>query len=438
MKKNSENLHLGDGLPARSIAIKILIEVLEQSIPLDDALNKSLKTGSPLSKMQKEDRSFCRVLISSTLRNLSEIDYILNKFLTKPLSKSPPRIQMILRIGITQLLYLKTPGHAATNTSVELGGKKWKGLINAIMRGILREEENVKKFKTEAPKIPKWLAERWKKDWPKQYEYIEKSHLSLSPPIDICVKSNPEIWAEKLDGLVVANKTVRLQNVGLISDLEGYDNGDWWVQDFSSQTPINIFDIKIGEEVLDLCAAPGGKTAQLISLGAKVTSIDGNKKRIARLDENLKRLNFNSSIFHSDIRSYESEKKWSKIILDAPCSSTGTLRRHPDIMHIKKESDIRSLTKLQSELLLSAWKFLANEGHLIYCTCSLEKEEGENQILKFVNENKNAEIDKIKSGEAAELKELITKEGFLRIFPNHLNEIGGTDGFFIAKLKKVS
>ena len=153
---------------------------------------------------------------------------------------------------------------------------------------------------------------------------------------------------------------------------------------------------------------------------------------------NLSRLKFNSKIFHSDVRSYKPNETWSKIILDAPCSSTGTLRRHPDIMHIKSEGDVQSLVKLQSELLLSTWKFLANGGSLIYCTCSLEKEEGENQIFKFINENKDAKIDKIKPEEVIELKELITKEGLLRIFPNHLKEIGGMDGFFIARLKKVS
>ena len=173
-------------------------------------------------------------------------------------------------------------------------------------------------------------------------------------------------------------------------------------------------------------------------MGAEVTSIDGNKKRIERLKENLSRLNYTSSIIHSDVRDFKSEKKWSKIILDAPCSSTGTLRRHPDIMHIKKENDIRSLEKLQSDLLLSSWKLLSENGSLIYCTCSLEVEEGENQIFKFIKENKDAEIERILPGEVSGLKELITEDGLLRIFPDHLSEIGGMDGFFIARLKKVS
>ena len=438
MKKNEKKFNNNSGLSSRKIAVEILLEIIESLVPLDDVFNKFIKQGSSLSKMQPEDRSFCRLLVSSTLRNLTEIDYILNKFLKKSLDKSPPKVQMILRIGIVQIVYLQTPDHAATNTSVELGGNKWKSLINAIMRNVLRGRDKINAYQSESPKTPSWLSKRWKRDWGDNFIEIENAHRVLSPPIDLCVKKEAKIWADKLNGICLSDKTIRLNNTSLISELEGFNSGDWWVQDYSSQIPVTLLNIEKGEEVLDLCAAPGGKTAQLISMGANVTSVDGNKKRIARLEENLARLKFNSKIFHSDVRGYKPKETWSKIILDAPCSSTGTLRRHPDIMHIKSEGDVQSLVKLQSELLLSTWKFLANGGSLIYCTCSLEKEEGENQIFKFINENKDAKIDKIKSEEVIELKELITKEGLLRIFPNHLKEIGGMDGFFIARLKKVS
>jgi 16S rRNA (cytosine967-C5)-methyltransferase len=438
MKKNEKEFIPNDGLAARKIAIEILLEVLERFIPLDDVFSKFLKKGTHLSKMKIEDRSFCRLLVSSTLRNLTEIDYILNKFLTKPLAKSPTKTQMILRVGITQILYLKTPSHAATNTSVELGGKKWKGLINAIMRGVIREKEKIKKYQSESIKIPLWLSKRWKRDWKEQYPCIEKSHLLLSPPIDICVKNEPELWANKLGGDFISNKTVRLKNTGLITELEGFNEGDWWVQDYSSQIPAALMNIKQNDEVLDLCAAPGGKTSQLIAMGAKVTSVDSNKKRIARLKENLARLSFDALIIHSDIRNFFSEKKWSKILLDVPCSSTGTLRKHPDIMHLKKEDDILSLSILQRQLLDSSWKLLKKDGCLIYCTCSLEKDEGEDQISRFLKDNKDAKIDKIIPSEVQGVEDLITTEGLLRIFPDKFSKIGGIDGFFVARLKKVS
>ena len=197
-------------------------------------------------------------------------------------------------------------------------------------------------------------------------------------------------------------------------------------------------NIKQNDEVLDLCAAPGGKTSQLIAMGAKVTSVDANKKRIVRLKENLARLNFDALIIHSDIRNFFSEKKWSKILLDVPCSSTGTLRKHPDIMHLKKEDDILSLSILQRKLLDSSWKLLKKDGCLIYCTCSLEKDEGEDQISRFLKENKDAEIDKIIPSEVQGVEDLITTEGLLRIFPDKFSKIGGIDGFFVARLKKVS
>ena len=288
------------------------------------------------------------------------------------------------------------------------------------------------------------IFNNYQKDFPTKNNLVvaiksqEEINLKLLNEIELI--SNKISKIQKVESVFSINKApiLFLNDTSLISELEGFSSGDWWVQDYSSQIPVTLLNIRKDDEVLDLCAAPGGKTAQLISLGANVTSVDGNKNRIIRLKENLTRLKFSSKIFHSDVRDFNPSQKWSKIILDAPCSSTGTLRRHPDIMHIKGESDIHSLAKLQSQLLLSTWKFLTNGGSLIYCTCSLEKEEGENQIFKFINENKDAKIDKIKPKEVTELKELITKEGLLRIFPSHLSGIGGTDGFFIARLKKVS
>ena len=190
--------------------------------------------------------------------------------------------------------------------------------------------------------------------------------------------------------------------------------------------------------MLDLCAAPGGKTAQLISLGAKVTSIDNNKKRLFRLEQNLKRLNYKAIIRNTDIRNFSTQKTWSKIILDAPCSSTGTLRKNPEIMYQKKESDIVSLSKLQSDLLDTAWDLLKEDGTLIYCTCSLEKEEGENQIESFIKRKKNSLLDEINTSEIDKKLNVSNQNKWLRIFPNSLNYKGGNDGFFIARIKKIT
>lgn len=435
LQKNNIN---NDGAYTRKKAIEILVKILENNKPLDNAFEESTKKSSHFSKLINEDKSFCRLIISTTLRNLISIDYLLTKFLSKPLNKTPLKVLMILRINVAQSFFLKTPDHAVVNTSVELSGKKWKGLVNGVSREILRNKDKAKKYLNESDKVPNWLLKRWKRDWSKNYKDIFKGHLNLNPPIDLYVKNNANYWARKLNGKKLGNNCVRLFTPGLITNLEGYELGEWWIQDYSSQIPVSLLEIQNNDDVLDLCAAPGGKTAQLISLGAKVTSIDNNKKRLFRLEQNLKRLNYKAIIRNKDIRNFSTQKTWSKIILDAPCSSTGTLRKNPEIMYQKKESDIVSLSKLQSDLLDTAWDLLKEDGTLIYCTCSLEKEEGENQIENFIKRKKNSLLDEINTSEIDKRLNVSDQNKWLRIFPNSLNYEGGNDGFFIARIKKIT
>jgi 16S rRNA (cytosine967-C5)-methyltransferase len=438
MKNSQKNNINNEGTYTRKKAIEILIEILHNKKPLDNAFEISIKKSSHFSKLTSEDKSFCRLLVSTTLRNLTSIDSLLKKFLSKPLDKTPLKVLMILRINIAQSFFLKTPDHAVVNTSVELCGKKWKGLINGVSREILRNKTKANKYLDDSNKVPNWLLNRWKKDWKKNYNNIISGHLVLNPPIDIHVKNNTDQWAKKLSGKKIGNNSIRLYRSGLISKLDGYEEGEWWVQDYSSQIPVALLNIKDKDEVLDLCAAPGGKTAQLISLGAKVTSVDDNKKRILRLEQNLKRLNYNASIKNEDIKNFSSDKSWSKIILDAPCSSTGTLRKNPEIMYQKKEEDIFSLAKLQSDLLDASWRLLKKDGILVYCTCSLEKEEGEYQIENFIKRKKDSILDKINTQEIDKKLKVSNKNKWLRIFPNSLDFEGGNDGFFIARIKKIS
>ena len=435
LQKNNIN---NDGAYTRKKAIEILVKILENNKPLDNAFEESTKKSSHFSKLINEDKSFCRLLISTTLRNLISIDYLLTKFLSKPLNKTPLKVLMILRINVAQSFFLKTPDHAVVNTAVELCGKKWKGLVNGVSREILRNKDKAKKYLNESDKVPNWLLRRWKRDWGKNYDEIVTGHLNLNPPIDLYVKNNTNYWARKLNGKKLGNNSIRLFTPGLISNLEGYEQGEWWIQDYSSQIPVSLLEIQNNDDVLDLCAAPGGKTAQLISLGAKVTSIDNNKKRLFRLEQNLKRLDYKAIIKNKDIRNFSTKKTWSKIILDAPCSSTGTLRKNPEIMHQKKESDIVSLSKLQSDLLDTAWDLLKEGGTLLYCTCSLEKEEGEHQVENFIKRKKNSLLDKINNNEIDKKLNVSGQNKWLRIFPNSLNYEGGNDGFFIARIKKIT
>ena len=424
------------GVDSRKKSSKILTDVLEKSFSFEDAFQKSINNTK--YKIRSEDKAFVYMLTSSVLRFLTQIDFTLDRLLKKPIKKLPDNPKMSLRIGLAQLFILKTPKHAAVSTSVDITKSKWKGLVNAILRQIIREENNYKKVFEDAPKLPNWLLKRWKKNWPNDYLKIIECIQEINPHIDVAVKKDIKKWKNKLGADLLPNNILRLNQGGLINEKEGYDQGEWWIQDYSSQIAIKSFSIKKNEEILDLCAAPGGKTAQMLALGAKVLSIDQNKKRIAKFKENMNRLKFKTEIIETDILKFETKKRWNKILLDVPCSSTGIIRKNPDILYSKEEGVINNLISIQKELLQKSWSLLNTGGQLLYCNCSLETEEGELQIKKFLENNPDAKINKISSDGLDDINKSLKKEGWLRILPNDSKKVKNIDGFFIACLKKVS
>ena len=424
------------GVDSRKKSSKILTDVLEKSFSFEDAFQKSINNTK--YKIRSEDKAFVYMLTSSVLRFLTQIDFTLDKLLKKSIKKLPDNPKMSLRIGLAQLFILKTPKHAAVSTSVDITKSKWKGLVNAILRQIIREENNYKKVFEDAPKLPNWLLKRWKKNWPNDYLEIIECIQEINPHIDVAVKKDIKKWKNKLSADLLPNNILRLNQGGLINEKEGYDQGEWWIQDYSSQIAIKSFSIKKNEEILDLCAAPGGKTAQMLALGAKVLSIDQNKKRIAKFKENMNRLKFKTEIIETDILKFETKKRWNKILLDVPCSSTGIIRKNPDILYSKEEGVINNLISIQKELLQKSWSLLNTGGQLLYCNCSLETEEGELQIKKFLENNPDAKINKISSDGLDDINKSLKKEGWLRILPNDSKKVKNIDGFFIACLKKVS
>jgi len=424
------------GVDSRKKSSKILTDVLEKSFSFEDAFQKSINNTK--YKIRSEDKAFVYMLTSSVLRFLTQIDFTLDKLLKKSIKKLPDNPKMSLRIGLAQLFILKTPKHAAVSTSVDITKSKWKGLVNAILRQIIREENNYKKVFEDAPKLPNWLLKRWKKNWPNDYLKIIECIQEINPHIDVAVKKDIKKWKNKLSADLLPNNILRLNQGGLINEKEGYDQGEWWIQDYSSQIAIKSFSIKKNEEILDLCAAPGGKTAQMLALGAKVLSIDQNKKRIAKFKENMNRLKFKTEIIETDILKFETKKRWNKILLDVPCSSTGIIRKNPDILYSKEEGVINNLISIQKELLQKSWSLLNTGGQLLYCNCSLETEEGELQIKKFLENNPDAKINKISSDGLDDINKSLKKEGWLRILPNDSKKVKNIDGFFIACLKKVS
>ncbi len=424
------------GVDSRKKSSKILTDVLEKSFSFEDAFQKSINNTK--YKIRSEDKAFVYMLTSSVLRFLTQIDFTLDKLLKKSIKKLPDNPKMSLRIGLAQLFILKTPKHAAVSTSVDITKSKWKGLVNAILRQIIREENNYKKVFEDAPKLPNWLLKRWKKNWPNDYLKIIECIQEINPHIDVAVKRDIKKWKNKLGADLLPNNILRLNQGGLINEKEGYDQGEWWIQDYSSQIAIKSFSIKKNDEILDLCAAPGGKTAQMLALGAKVLSIDQNKKRIAKFKENMNRLKFKTEIIETDILKFETKKRWNKILLDVPCSSTGIIRKNPDILYSKEEGVINNLISIQKELLQKSWSLLNTGGQLLYCNCSLETEEGELQIKKFLENNPDAKINKISSDGLDDINKSLKKEGWLRILPNDSKKVKNIDGFFIACLKKVS
>ena len=424
------------GVDSRKKSSKILTDVLDKSFSFEDAFQKSINNTK--YKIRSEDKAFVYMLTSSVLRFLTQIDFTLDKLLKKSIKKLPDNPKMSLRIGLAQLFILKTPKHAAVSTSVDITKSKWKGLVNAILRQIIREENNYKKVFEDAPKLPNWLLKRWKKNWPNDYLEIIECIQEINPHIDVAVKKDIKKWKNKLGADLLPNNILRLNQGGLINEKEGYDQGEWWIQDYSSQIAIKSFSIKKNEEILDLCAAPGGKTAQMLALGAKVLSIDQNKKRISKFKENMNRLKFKTEIIETDILKFETKKRWNKILLDVPCSSTGIIRKNPDILYSKEEGVINNLISIQKELLQKSWSLLNTGGQLLYCNCSLETEEGELQIKKFLENNPDAKINKISSDGLDDINKSLKKEGWLRILPNDSKKVKNIDGFFIACLKKVS
>lgn len=419
---------------ARAAALHGLGNVLRRRLSLDDAL--------PLVGLDSRDRAFARQLVSTTLRRLGQIDALLSHCLAEPLPGKAFLAQDILRLGVTQLLFLDVPAHAAVATSVDLAKEAkltaHQKLVNAVLRRLSTEgpalaaQQDAARLNT-----PDWLWNSWSQAYGEDTcRAIAAAHLSEAP-LDITVKGNPDAWAEPLQAEVLPTGSLRREPGGLISALPGYDEGAWWVQDTAATLPARLLGDVTGRTVIDLCAAPGGKTAQLAAAGAHVIALDRSAKRLERLSENLARLSLHAEVVTADAAAWRPERPVDAILLDAPCSATGTMRRHPDALWLKQPNDILKLAATQDRLLVAALDMLAPGGRLIYCTCSLQPEEGVQRIDALLASGAKARRLPISADEIGGLAELISAQGDLRSLPCHLSEKGGMDGFFAARLEKL-
>ena len=411
-------------------AALILQKILEQKIFAAEAKNH-------LDSSEEIDLAFINMLVQTSLRHLVYIKQVLKNFIKKKLPKDSQFGYYALILGTTEILYLNTPDYAVINSYVEITKKHLNkyvaGFVNAVLRKVCQDKA---KFQEQDTGIffPNDFRSLINKDYGRKLcSLIEKASI-VEPKLDITVK----------DGFIIPSAdilpmgTYRLKNADSPSKLPGYQEGKWWVQDFSSALPVKLLNNLHGKRVLDLCAAPGGKTAQLLAAGAKVTAVDISSSRLKRLSENLRRLNLQTEdIICADaleyLRNYAGAP-YDIILLDAPCSATGTLRRHPELVHIKNQEDITKMSALQKQFLETAGAALKPHGILLYCTCSLTKAEGEEQISSFLQNHPDYQI--ITPNLPAELNELVCTQGWIRILPSHLNRYGGADGFFIAILQK--
>lgn len=427
-------------LATRGVALDLLFNVLAKRVPFDDAWDAS----RPLRALEPRDRAFVRMLVATTLRRLGQIDAAIQGSLNKQGQQLKAVVQDILRLGAAQLLFLGTPAHAAVDTAVELAVARkqhpYKGLINAVLRRLDRERVSIL-AEQDAGRLntPDWLWLSWRKTYGTALtRAIVETHLGEAP-LDITVKGDAAAWAERLEATVLPTGSLRRAAGGQVTELSGFDEGGWWVQDAAAAIPARLFGDLTGRDAIDLCAAPGGKTAQLAASGARVIAVDRSDKRLVRLSENMARLGLGARVttVAADATEWRPDAVVDAVLLDAPCSATGTIRRHPDVARLKSEEDVEKLGRIQSRLLYRAVDMLKPGGTLVYCTCSLQPEEGENQITNLLYRRPEMQVVPVTAEEVGGLSDLITAEGFVRCTPGHLAEIGGMDGFFAARLRRV-
>ena len=434
------------GLAARRIAADILDGVLHKHRTLDDQLDGA-GAHPGLKSLADRDRALMRRLVATILRRLGTLGHVLSRLLDRGIPTDAPRAQSALLIGAAQILWMDVPDHAAVDLSVRLvqsdrRAAKYAGLVNAVLRRCAREGEAlIDEVKLQSLDLPPWMMARWIAHYGEATAREMATAIANEPSLDLSVKSDAEQWATRLHGETLPTGTVRTQLQGSVTMLPGFTEGHWWVQDAAAALPARLLGDINGKSVADLCAAPGGKTAQLALSGAHVTAIDRSPARMARLRDNLSRLALTAEAIVTDATEWPGpDEGFDAILLDAPCTATGTIRRHPDVAWLRQETDIAALTALQQRLLQKAVTLLKPGGTLVYCTCSLELEEGEQAIARLLAGESGVRRAPVAASEVAGLAELITPEGDLRTLPSHLPHadprLGGMDGFYAARLVK--
>ncbi len=413
------------GTALRRAALRLIDAVLRRGDPLDVAAHAATQGLAPV------DRAFAIAIVSETLRWMGDIDALIDGATAQHLPEDV-KSRAVLRIALAQLLVLKTPPHAVVATALPLVAGGPRRLVHAILSRAQQEEWQL----PDAANLPETVAERWADQWGDAIVAEASTTWSAPPPIDLSFASEPgsEEWA---DAIALAPLHRRLPRGQAVEALPGFREGGWWVQDLAASLPARLLGAGEGRTILDLCAAPGGKTMQLAAAGWNVVAVDASAKRLARLSENLARTGLSAEVVQGDIRKWAPDAPVDAILLDAPCSATGIFRRHPDVLHRIEPRQIAEMAELQGELLERAASWLKPGGTLVYATCSLERAEGEDRIAAFLDRHAGwtieaARIDELPAGISPD------ESGFIRTLPGMLAEAGGLDGFFVARLRAPS
>jgi 16S rRNA (cytosine967-C5)-methyltransferase len=435
------------GLAARKAAARLLAAVVDAATPLDGLTDA--EHGHPQFRaLDARDRALVRAILVTALRYRRTISSLLERRLERPLPPNATTLIHILHVAAAQILFLDVPDSAAVDLAVTHAKSdprtvRFAGLVNGVLRALARAKAaDLAAALDTIRDAPEWFSAMLERAYGAgRADRILAAHRREAP-VDFTVKADPALWAERLGGVVLPTGSVRVERLAApIPDLPGFNEGAWWVQDTAAGLPARLLGDVRGLRVADLCAAPGGKTAQLASAGAHVTALDTSKSRLARLGENMARLGLSAGIVQSDLLAFEPPALFDAVLLDAPCSSTGTVRRHPDVPWTKTPADIAKLAALQARLLAHATRLVRPGGRIVFSNCSLDPSEGEALVGAFLKESAEIESEPVRSGEIAGIEPFVTPAGALRTTPADLDlgspALSGLDGFFAARFRKV-
>ena len=420
----------------RLVALKLMHSVLRRRQAFDHAVN----CCEEFSVLSSRDRAFVWLLVATCLRRLGQIDGLIGRCISSPLPKAAWPVNDMLRLGVAQIFFLNTPPYAAVDNTVNLASgrmSRYRKLINAVLRRLVREgipwceSQDAERLNT-----PDWLWRSWCGAYGESMaRKIATVHLQEAP-LDITAKNTTSILVELLEAKLLPTGTLRVDAGGPVAERPGFVEGQWWVQDAAAALPVALLGEITNARVIDLCAAPGGKTAQLCSRGADVVAVDRSRSRLQILGRNLDRLRLNAELVNEDVVDWQPRSPAKYVLLDAPCSATGTIRRHPEILHLKSPDDVERAVVVQDQLLDAAATMLAPGGVLVFATCSLQPEEGLERVENLLGRRPELERFLLLPNEREFFAPFLNEQGDLRTLPAHLAEDGGMDGFYAARLKR--